>query len=95
MELTTKQIARVASLARIQVTDEELPAIGKELSGIFHWIDQLESVDVTGVENYTDCYPQSVPEREDIISDGNCVNEILANAPEKAHNMFSVPKVVE
>lgn len=95
MELTTKQVARVAALARIRVQDDELPAIGKELSGIFHWIDQLESVDVAGVENYTDACPQSVPERDDVVNDGNCVEAILANAPEKAHNMFSVPKVVE
>jgi aspartyl-tRNA(Asn)/glutamyl-tRNA(Gln) amidotransferase subunit C len=95
MELTTKQVARVAALARISVTEDELPAIGKELSGIFHWIDKLESVDVTGVENYTDSYPQTIPEREDVVNDGNCVEAILSNAPEKAHNMFSVPKVVE
>jgi aspartyl-tRNA(Asn)/glutamyl-tRNA(Gln) amidotransferase subunit C len=95
MELTAERVARVAALARIRVTAEELPAIEKDLSGIFHWIDQLESVDVKGVENYTDSYPQSVPEREDVVKDGDRVNEILANAPEKAHNMFAVPKVVE
>lgn len=95
MELTTEQVARVAALARIRVTEDELPAIGKELSGIFHWIDQLETVDVTGVENYTDYYSESLPEREDVVNDGNRVDAVLANAPEKAHNMFSVPKVVE
>jgi len=83
MELTAEQVARVAALARIRVTEDELAAIGKELSGIFHWIDQLESVDVKGVENYTDSYPQSVPERDDVINDGNYVEAILANAPEK------------
>lgn len=95
MELTREQVAKVATLARIKVEDEELPALQKDLSGILHWIDQLEKVDVSGVENYTDCQPQSAPEREDVVNDGNCVDDILANAPEKAHNMFSVPKVVE
>lgn len=95
MELTKEQIARVATLARIHVNEDELCALGQELSGIFHWIDQLEMVDVTDVENYTDRQPQSLPERDDIVNDGNCVEAILANAPEKAHNMFSVPKVVE
>ena len=95
MELTAKQVARVAALARIRVEDEELEAIGKELSGLFHWIDQLEAVDVAGIDNYTDAYPLTVPERDDTVGDGNCVDDILANAPEKAHNMFSVPKVVE
>lgn len=95
MRLTTDQIARVATLARIHVTAEELPALGDDLSGILHWIDQLEAVDVKGVENYTDCQPGSMPEREDEVVDGNYVEAILANAPESAHNMFAVPKVVE
>ncbi len=95
MELTREQVAKVATLARIRVEADELPALQKDLSGILHWIDQLEKVDVTGIENYTDCQPQSSPEREDVVNDGNRVDDILANAPEKAHNMFSVPKVVE
>jgi aspartyl-tRNA(Asn)/glutamyl-tRNA(Gln) amidotransferase subunit C len=95
MKLTTDQIARVATLARIRVEKHELPDLEHELSSILHWIDQLEKVDVAGVENYTDCQPQSLPEREDVVNDGNIVEAILANAPEKAHNMFSVPKVVE
>ncbi|MBX9805834.1 MAG: Asp-tRNA(Asn)/Glu-tRNA(Gln) amidotransferase subunit GatC [Alphaproteobacteria bacterium] len=95
MELTREQVAKVATLARIKVEEEELPALQKDLSGILHWIDQLEKVDVSGVEIYTDCQPQSAPERDDVVNDGNYVEDILANAPEKAHNMFSVPKVVE
>ena len=95
MELTPKQVANVATLARIKVEQDELPDIGKELSSILHWIDQLEAVDVKDIQNYTDCYPESVPERNDEVTDGNCVDEVLANAPEKAHNMFAVPKVVE
>lgn len=95
MNLTTQQVARVATLARIRVEPNELSALEQELSGIFHWIDQLDKVDVSGTENYTDCQPLSLPEREDEVTDGNCVEDILANAPEKAHHMFSVPKVVE
>lgn len=95
MPLTTEQVARVATLARIRVEKNELPALIQDLSGIFQWIDQLQAVDVKGIENYTDCQPQSMPEREDVVCDGNYVEAILANAPESAHNMFAVPKVVE
>jgi aspartyl-tRNA(Asn)/glutamyl-tRNA(Gln) amidotransferase subunit C len=95
MTITTDQVARVATLARISVEADELLALGKDLSGILHWIDQLEAVDVTGVDNYTDCQSRSMPEREDAVVDGNCVEAILTNAPESAHNMFAVPKVVE
>lgn len=95
MELTKEQVARVATLARIRIEAEELPILQKDLSGILHWIDQLEKVDVTGVVPYPEREPHSTPEREDVVNDGNCVEAVLANAPEKAHNMFSVPKVVE
>jgi aspartyl-tRNA(Asn)/glutamyl-tRNA(Gln) amidotransferase subunit C len=95
MTITTDQVARVATLARIRVEADELPALGKDLDGILHWIDQLEAVDVKGIDNYTDCQSQLMPEREDEVVDGNYVEAILANAPESAHNMFSVPKVVE
>lgn len=95
MELTKKQVARVADLARIRIQEDELEALGQDLSGIFHWIDQLEKVDVTGVDNYTDCQLHPLPERSDVVEDGDCAEAILANAPEQAHNMFSVPKVVE
>lgn len=95
MSLTEKQVARVATLARIHIEENELPDLQKDLSGILHWIDQLEKVDVTNVPSYTDFQSQSLLEREDVVTDGQHVEEILANAPEKAHNMFAVPKVVE
>jgi len=95
MELTIDQVAKAVALARIRVEKDELPTLSQELSGILHWIDQLEKVDVQGVEIYTDYQSQSLSERDDVVTDGNCIDAVLSNAPEKAHNMFSVPKVVE
>lgn len=99
MTLTVAEIANVATLARIKVLPEELENMGKEFSGIMHWIDQLQQINTQGVENYSDLQADigvnSMPERPDKVDDGNCAEAVLMNAPEKAHDMFAVPKVVE
>jgi aspartyl-tRNA(Asn)/glutamyl-tRNA(Gln) amidotransferase subunit C len=94
VEVTTHQIIRIGKLARIRIEPQDIPALQEELSGILHWVDQLEKVDIRGMQSFTDCLTNSVPEREDEVTDGNCVKAILANAPDKAHDMFCVPKVV-
>jgi aspartyl-tRNA(Asn)/glutamyl-tRNA(Gln) amidotransferase subunit C len=95
MSLTKENVAKVAKLARIRLEDNELDAMKEEINGILTWIDQLQQVNTDNVAAFTDQLDQDLPERQDIVSDGNIVTEILANAPEKAHGMFAVPKVVE
>lgn len=95
MSISLEDVARVATLARIKVNPDELSHLGAELSGILHWIEKLNEIDITGVQNYCDRDSNSMPEREDEVTDGDRVPEILANAPESAHDMFAVPKVVE
>ena len=95
MTLNLEQVQKVARLARLKLSQEESVQACTELNNILHWIDQLQNVDTTGVENHTDLEHNKMPEREDTVCDGNYVAEILANAPESAHNLFSVPKVVE
>lgn len=95
MSLTLENVAKVARLARIHYSDADLALVGQELNGIIPWINKLQEVNTDGVQNFTDCGDISMPERSDIICDGNYVEQILKNAPESAHNMFAVPKVVE
>lgn len=95
MSLTPEQVMRVARLARIRISPEQSEHLGNEINNILHWIDQLQQVDTQGVENYTDYNPVSMPERADAICDGDMVEAVLKNAPESAHHMFAVPKVVE
>jgi aspartyl-tRNA(Asn)/glutamyl-tRNA(Gln) amidotransferase subunit C len=95
MSLTKEQVAKVAHLARIHVADHELVTMQNEINGILHWIDQLQQVNTDGVDNFFDRQERQLPEREDQVTDGNYVTAVLANAPEKAHDMFAVPKVVE
>lgn len=95
MSLTRENVAKVAKLARIRLEDTELDAMKLEINGILNWIDQLQQVNTDGVEIFSEQQEQQLPERTDIVNDGNIVEAILANAPEKAHGMFAVPKVVE
>jgi aspartyl-tRNA(Asn)/glutamyl-tRNA(Gln) amidotransferase subunit C len=95
MSLDPKQVKHIATLARIKVQDAELPGLAGELNGIMTWIEQLNEVDVTGVEPMAGVQARDLPRRADVVSDGGDPAKVLANAPDAAHNFFVVPKVVE
>lgn len=95
MSLSIEEVKKVARLSRIKFSEADLAITQQQLNGILHWIDQLQQVDTTTAEIFSDKQENVMPERQDIICDGNIVEKILQNAPEKAHNMFAVPKVVE
>ena len=82
-------------VARIEVTDEEAEALEKELSGILDWVKQLDEVDVGNVEPMTRVTPMTLKKREDKVTDGEIVEQVLANAPQREGDFFVVPKVVE
>ncbi|MEO0682006.1 MAG: Asp-tRNA(Asn)/Glu-tRNA(Gln) amidotransferase subunit GatC [Pseudomonadota bacterium] len=95
MSLDPATAARVAHLARIRVADEDLPALAEDLSRILDWIEQLQDVDVEGVEPMTSVTPLSLPRREDAVTDGGIRDRVMANAPASREGFFAVPKVVE
>jgi aspartyl-tRNA(Asn)/glutamyl-tRNA(Gln) amidotransferase subunit C len=95
MALDPATIGRIAKLARIHVEDWQAKQLETELNGILGWIEQLNEVDVEGVEPLTGGAQMAMKMREDAVTDGNIVEEILANAPERALDFFAVPKVVE
>ena len=86
---------RVAKLARIKVEDDALPALASEFSAILGFIEQLNEVDVEGVEPMTSVTPQRLKRRADVVTDGNQQAAILKNAPDAREGFFAVPKVVE
>ncbi len=86
---------RVAKLARIKVEDAALPALAQEFSAILGFIEQLNEVDVEGIEPMTSVTPQRLYRREDVVTDGNQQAKVLANAPDAREGFFAVPKVVE
>ena len=95
MTLTHDDVKKIANLSRIHLEKDEYDTVQEQLSGILGWIDQLSAVDTRGVVPYRDLLEVSTYEREDIVEVSNLEELILRNAPEKAHNMFAVPKVVE
>lgn len=95
MSVDAAIVKRVAHLARIKVSDEEAEAFRSELNAILGFVEQLNEVDVTGVEPMTSVLPMAMKRRSDVVTDGGKAEEILANAPEPQDGYFAVPKVVE
>jgi aspartyl-tRNA(Asn)/glutamyl-tRNA(Gln) amidotransferase subunit C len=95
MSVDSATVRKIASLARIAVTDGEVDAMVPELNNILGWIEQLGEVDVTGVEPMTAVIPNVLRLRDDVVTDGGIRERVLANAPAAEHGFFGVPKVIE
>jgi len=95
MSLDRATVRRIATLARIRVQDDELSALQAELNGILGWIEQLNEVNVDGIEPLTGAAQVALKMREDVVTDGGYPDKVLANAPERAGDFYAVPKVVE
>lgn len=95
MSIDTATAARVAKLARIKVEDDALPALADEFNAILGFIEQLEEVDVEGVDPMVSVTPMRLKRRQDCVTDGNQPDKVLSNAPDAREGFFAVPKVVE
>ena len=95
MAIDRSTVLKIATLARIRVPEAELDHLAGELQGIVQWVEQLNQVDVSGVEPMTSVCPMRLKARKDEVTEGGIRDKILANAPEAAGGFFAVPKVVE
>ena len=95
MSLDPATVRRIATLARIRVEDVEIAQLQSELNGILGWIEQLNEVNIEGVEPLTGAARMALKMREDVVNDGDVQDKVLANAPERIGAYFAVPKVVE
>ena len=95
MTIDTDTARKVARLARIRVEEERLPALAREFDAILSFIEQLNEVDVEGVEPMTSVTPMRLKRREDVVTDGDQQAKVLLNAPDAREGFFAVPKVVE
>jgi aspartyl-tRNA(Asn)/glutamyl-tRNA(Gln) amidotransferase subunit C len=95
MSIDKDTAAHVARLARIRVEEEDLPALASEFNRILGFIEQLNEVDVEGVEPMVSVTPMRLKRRPDEVTDGNMQEKILSNAPDAREGFFAVPKVVE
>ncbi len=95
MSLDKETVKKVANLARIRMDDEELERMAPQLSKIIGFVEQLAEVDTDNVEPLANVVDITLALREDAVTDGDCVDKVLANAPEETQGYFVVPKVVE
>ncbi len=95
MSVDQATVRRIAHLARIAVTQDEVPHLQGELNAILAFVAQLDEVDVDGVEPMTSVTPMAMKKRQDVVDDGGYPERILANAPATEDGYFLVPKVVE
>ena len=95
MSVDKATVAKIASLARIRMSDDEVAAMVPELNQILGWVEQLGEVDCAGVEPMTAVIPNKLRLRDDVVTDGGIREDVLANAPAAEHGFFAVPKVIE
>ena len=95
MSVDLSTVRRIAHLARIAVSDAETPHLQNEINAILKFIEALNEVDVEGVAPMTSVTPMRLPMREDVVTDGEIAQKVLANAPLAEDGFFLVPKVIE
>ena len=96
MAIDEKTVRKVARLSRLALPEDRVAAMAEELNAILAWVEQLNEVDVTGVEPMTSAVPgAALPMRDDVVTDGNAPARVLKNAPRSEDGFFVVPKVVE
>jgi aspartyl-tRNA(Asn)/glutamyl-tRNA(Gln) amidotransferase subunit C len=93
--IDTDTARKVAKLARIRVEEGDLPSLARELSGILTFMEQLNEVDVEGVDPMVSVTPMRLKRRKDGVTDGGYPEKVLSNAPDAREGFFAVPKVVE
>ena len=96
MTITLETARKIAGLANLKIPEEQLPHVASDLNKILAWVGQLDELDVTGIEPLANVNDAFLRWREqDVVTDGNQPEAILANAPSKKADFFTVPKVVE
>ncbi len=95
MLLDKHAVAKIAKLARIEMSEDDKDFYSKELSGILKWMEQLSEVNTQNVPQMTSVSAVTLPLREDKVTDGNQTDEVVKNAPQSDYGCFVVPKVLE
>ena len=95
MSVDIPTVRRIATLARIALPDDEVAHLEGELNAILHFIEELDGVDIEGVEPMTSVTPTRMRLRADVVTDGEIADQIVANAPATDDHYFVVPKVIE
>ena len=95
MSVDKETVARIAHLARLKLPEDQLEPMTGELNNILAWVEQLAEVNTDDVPPLTSVVHANLPQREDVVTDGNRQDDVLANAPDAQHGFYAVPKVIE
>lgn len=95
MAIDRKTVEKVAKLARLQLTDDELDRYGSQLGAILDYIAKLEKLDVSGLEPLAQAVDTHNIFRADEPRPSLSRDAALQNAPEKTGDFFIVPKIIE
>ena len=95
MAVDAETVKKIGRLARIRIEDDEVAKYQDELNAILGFVEQLDELDVAGVEPMTSVTPMQLRRRDDKVTDGGYAEKIVANAPLSEDNFFMGPKVVE
>lgn len=96
MAFTPEQLKKFAHLIRLDVTDEQLADM--KIDSVIEWLDKLQKIDTTGIEPMLTPSEHPLPQRADVVTDGNIRDAVLANAPDKTgvgRGYFAVPRVMD
>jgi len=94
-EITPEIVKKIAKLAHITITADEIPVYAQKIDSILAWVNQLNQVDVSDVAPSAGGIDMPLSLRADVVSDGGYPAEIVKNAPISDEHFFAVPKVVE
>jgi aspartyl-tRNA(Asn)/glutamyl-tRNA(Gln) amidotransferase subunit C len=95
MSVDATTVRRIAHLARIAVTDAEVPHLQGELNAMLAFVEQLSEVNIDGVEPMVSVTPMEMKKRPDVVTADESADDIMKNAPATQDHFFLVPKVVE
>jgi aspartyl-tRNA(Asn)/glutamyl-tRNA(Gln) amidotransferase subunit C len=95
MAVDKSTVAHITKLARIRVPEAQQEALAGELNSILGWVEQLGELDTQGIAPMTSVVEVRLAQRADAVTDGDCRDKVIANAPETEHGFFIVPKVIE
>ena len=88
-------VKKVATLARLEMNEDELEAVRVKLGSIMKFVEQLGEVNTDNIEPLANVVDISLRLRDDVVNDGGQQEKVLANAPESLEGFFVVSKVVE
>ena len=93
--ITDETIEYVGILAKLELSDEEKEAAKKDMGNMLNYIDMLNELDTDGVQPMSNVFPVKNVFREDVVTNGDDSENMLANAPEAKDGFYMVPKTVE